>query len=392
MKFTLRLLLAITILVSTASCGRRWQGAAEGNTDTLYAPEFASGFMITGRGGGSVLSVSNPWQGAQDVKMEFFLAPKGVKAPDGFAGTVVPVPLKRVVCMSSTYIAFLDALDETGVVKGVSGIKFISNEKVRAGYAEGDIRDVGYDTNLNYELIASLNPDLVMIYGIAGENSALTGKLAEMGVKTMYIGDYTEESPLGKAEWLVAFGELMGKREQAVEKFEAIRNDYVNLRDIVAGASAIQHFDGTPAYEKPVVMLNAPWRDTWFVPGDRSYMVRLITDAGARYACEGEDSDISRPVSSEAAFVYANRSDVWLNPGQASSLGELKSDNPRFVKIPPVVSSRVYNCNKRRTPDGGSDFWESGAVRPDIVLRDLVSILTPHVLPGHELYYYEKLE
>ena len=34
----------------------------------------------------------------------------------------------------------------------------------------------------------------------------------------MYVGDYLEESPLGKAEWLLALSEIIGKRAEG-EKY-----------------------------------------------------------------------------------------------------------------------------------------------------------------------------
>lgn len=52
------------------------------------------------------------------------------------------------------------------------------------------MRDVGYDTNLNFELLASMRPDLVLLYGVTGENTVVTGKLRELGIPYIYVGDY----------------------------------------------------------------------------------------------------------------------------------------------------------------------------------------------------------
>ena len=53
--------------------------------------------------------------------------------------------------------------------------------------------------NINYELLLSLDPDLVLLYGVNGA-SAMESKLEELDIPFMYVGDYLEESPLGKAE------------------------------------------------------------------------------------------------------------------------------------------------------------------------------------------------
>lgn len=369
-------------LLLTQGCGgERKIVFSTAGLDTLYAPQHASGFMIYQVGQSALLSVRDPWQGAQDVEMQLFISHGGEKAPDGFRGTVVSAPLRSVVCMSSSYIAMLDALGQTDAITGVSGARYVSNECIQERFERGDVRDVGYDAHLNYELLAALHPDLVLIYGISGENSQMTGKLDELGIKYIYIGDYVEQSPLGKAEWMVALGEMFGRRPEAVELFGSVCERYEQVRESVSGLTG-----------KPSVMLNAPYRDTWYVPGDRSYMVRLIEDAGATYACAGDDSDTSRPISGESAYVFAMKSDFWLNPGQAVTLDEVCSLSPKFADIPAVLGGRVYNCNARITPDGGSDFWESGAVRPDVVLADMVAIFHPELFPNHELYYFRQMK
>ena len=37
-------------------------------------------------------------------------------------------------------------------------------------------------------------------------------------------------------------------------------------------------------------------------------------------------------------------------------------------------ASVVWNDNNRLNPKGGNDFWESGVVHPDLLLRDLIGI------------------
>jgi iron complex transport system substrate-binding protein len=132
-------------------------------------------------------------------------------------------------------------------------------------------------------------------------------------------------------------------------------------------------------------------------------MVQLIRDAGGEYLFREIEGADSRPIDIEEAFWAMQQADYWLNTNHYSSLAELVADNPRFVSTPPVRTGRVYNNNARMTPAGGSDFWESAVVRPDIVLRDLIEILHPGSGLGgvsesgseestHTLYYYKKLE
>ena len=87
--------------------------------------------------------------------------------------------------------------------------------------------------------------------------------------------------------------------------------------------------------------------------------------------------------------MLATEADVWMNVGQCSSLEELRSAAPHFANVPVVVRGAVYNNNARATAAGGSDFWESAIVRPDVVLRDMAAIMRGG---EEEMYYHHKLK
>ncbi len=370
-----KILFFFLAMVITSCVGRGPARFDAGGLDTLYKPEYAVGFTILSAGEhSSVLSIADPWQGAEGVRMNVFLSRDGEHAPEGFDGTVIEVPLRKVVCMSTSYVAFIDALGETDAIAGVSGVRFVHNGAVRE-----KAREVGYDAQMNYELIASLKPDAVFVYGIWGENAQTTAKLKELGIPYIYIGEYVERSPLGRAEWVVAFGEMFGRRTGAEALFAEVRNGYRAVQQSVAAAA-----------ERPSVMFNAPYRDVWYLPAAGSYMAQLVADAGGSYdAPTGVDESIA--VGGERAYTMALKANVWLNPGQAETMAGVVRDNPRFDKVPAVTGGRVYNVNARTTPEGGNDFWESGAVRPDMVLRDMVKILHPELLPQHELFYFRPM-
>lgn len=362
-------------------------GCGNGNAvrisgEEAYSPRHAEGFTIYSTDGKStVVEVRNPWQGAEGVVTQLFVSRGGENPPEGFDGVTVEAPVGRVVCFSSTHVAFLDAVGASDAVKGVSGGDYISNEKIRAKYASGEVRDVGYDTNVNYELLAGMRPDVVFIYGVGGENTTVTDKFRELRIPYVYVGDYLETTPLGKSEWVVVFGELTDTRKKAEDIFAVTEQRYDSLR---TEASLME--------DRPKVMLNAPYRDVWFVPGDRSYMAALIKDAGGHYIFEGDDSSVSRPISGESAYLASLKADVWLSPNQATTIAELRTQNPKFTDIRCVEGKRVYNCTRRRTPNGGSDFWESGALYADRVLRDVILCLHPEADDGQGMYYFERLE
>lgn len=207
----------------------------------------------------TLLTIRNPWQGARGVEQQVLILRGDATAPAGFEGTVVRAPLRRVVCLSSSFVAMFDALGEIARVKGVSGIDYLSNAYVAEHRACGEVRDVGPDTNLDYELLAAMRPDAVLLYGVTGANSVAEAKLAELGIPYIYIGDYTETSPLGKAEWLVAVAELCDRRAEGEALFGRIEARYEARRAQVA---AYVEERAPDIACRPRVLLNTPYRDT----------------------------------------------------------------------------------------------------------------------------------
>ena len=353
-------------------------------TEPIYTPRYAKGFSVERdtTTGEKLLCIRNPWQGASDIV--FYTEIDSLSPP------------KRIVAMSSSHAAMLDAVGCSDRIVGLSGCRFIYNSDLCKKIAEGKIAEIGYDSAFDFEKIRSLNADIVLLYGVAGEAKSITDKLDELRIPYIYIGDYLEDDPLGKAEWVVALASLCGVEGEGIAFFEEVESRYNALRE--------QKY--CSAY-KPRVMLNLPYRDTWFMPPHNSYMVRLIEDAGGEYILKTKDerrktkednlstlnsqlSTKSMPISLEEALVLAMKADFWINLGQMASKEEVCAAAPRFAKVDAVKFNRLYNNTKRTNESRGSDFWESGAIRPDLILEDLINILH-YEAPTEKLYYYTKL-
>ncbi|WP_443607061.1 ABC transporter substrate-binding protein [Alistipes putredinis] len=365
----------LLLTLALAGCHNKSSKLADFNRP-VYTPEYASGFDIQGAEGRQsvLLTVTNPWQGAESVAAQMFIARDGETAPERFDGQVLEGNAERIVAMSSTHVAMLDAVGAVGRVVGVSGIDYISNADIQA--RRDRIGDVGYEGNINYELLLSLDPDLVLLYGVNGA-SGMEPKLRELGIPFLYVGDYLEESPLGKAEWLVALSEVVGKRAEGEKVFAEIPARYNALKQRVA----------ENALDAPSVMLNTPYGDSWFMPSTESYAVRLIKDAGGDYIYKKNTGNASTPVDMEEAYLLASAADMWLNVGMANSLGEVKAACPKFADTRCFLGGRVYNNNRRTNAAGGNDYFESAVVHPDLVLRDLIKIFHPELVEEDFVYY-----
>ena len=377
MKNLLYAIFTIVTLSLTASCGNTQRSPQEflDTSEICYKPRYATGFELrSDNKGATLLRVTRPWQGS--TTEQYLAMFDTADAAGGYAGEHIIGPARRVICMSSSHVAMLDALGCADCIVGVSGKSYISTPAVAESSTIGD---VGYDSNLNFELMVALEPDVVLLYGIAAESSSVTAKLRELKIPYIYLGDYTEGTPLGKAEWLVALAEIVGCRERGERLFTEIATRYEAL---------CERLTDTPSSVR--VMLNTPYQDVWYMPSDDSYIVRLIEDAGATYIYKGKNpTGGSRGISLEEAYRLVAEADVWLNVGQCNTLDELRSQVPQFMECRVVREGRIYNNNRRQTASGGSDFWESAIVYPDIVLEDLAAIFANSDKP---LYYHKRIE
>lgn len=375
MKILAKIAVIATIISLCVCCAGANNDGDEGFEIAEYTPTHATGFSLMANDeGAKLLRVMRPWQGDVVAEQRLAIFPTKDMA-EGYEGQHIVGAADRIICMSTSHIAMLDAIGKADAIVGVSGKQYIMNEAIRNNSA---VKDVGYDSNIDFERIVALRPDIILMYGVAAENRAITAKLRELRIPYIYLGDYTEQSPLGKAEWMVAIAEITGCRERGESLFTDIVTRYNSIRESVSNAT------------KPRVMFNTPYQDVWYMPSDDSYMVRLVEDAGGEYIYKGKNpTGGSKGISLEEAVRLVDKADIWINVGQCTTLQELHAIAPHFASSDVVHRGEVYNNNLRRTEAGGSDFWESAIVRPDVVLSDLASIMRGD---NEELYYHRKLE
>jgi iron complex transport system substrate-binding protein len=344
--------------------------------------QYARRFNIEKKEGYSILTIINPWQGAIDVNQIYYLVKRGDKIPAGVdSSLIIYVPVERIICMSTTYLAMISALGEEESVKGISGDDLIFNESIKEKVKKGEVADVGYEDNLNKELVIQIAPDLIMVYGIGSEATGYLSKIRELGFTVLFNADYLETDPLGKAEWIKVFGALFCKEKQANDLFFSISKEYNTLKSMIREKSQ----------NRPSVLLGLPWKDTWFISPGNSYVCALISDAGGSYLWQDVVSDISMPFGIENVYMKALDADFWLNIGTVQQQGEIRALDNRLADLPVFRSGEMFNNNNRVTLNGGNDYWESGAFNPQIILKDICAILHPELFPGYELFYYRKI-
>lgn len=381
MKLVLPVLVAMLLLCACRGpAGQQDNRPAGSSAYTRYA----SRFDISEGEGYTLLMVSNPWQNAGGISFTYVLGADKTLLPDSLSAfPFIQTPVERVIAMSTTHVAMIEGIGQTASIVGASGTDYIYSPTIRERYNSGLLSDVGYGQGLNYELLVDLQPDVVFLYGVEGNVATTAGKLKELGIQTVYCAEYLEADPLGKTEWIRFFAHFYGRERQAESYFSRLDSSYRELKALC------QELE--PA-EKPGVMTGLPWKDTWYMAGGRSFAANLIADAGGNYLWRDNASTEAFPLDLESVFSRAVGADVWINPGVATSLDELRAFDERFGELPVLRRGNIYNNNARMSEGGGNDYWESATIRPDLVLADLISVFHPDLLRDHSMFYYKKLK
>lgn len=406
MKFYEYIFLATALAANVCGCARN--GSCDLPQD-VTEPQFMN-IIPEADGGYSLVSIS-PFDGSRDTM-------------------VIDQPLSRLIVMSTSHIGFMDAIGADSVIVGVSGGEYVCDSSVTAGLSNGTVVDIGYDANPDYEKIMALNPDLLLTYSVSPVKSQFLSKLESLGIKTFIVNEHLERHPLARAAYIRLFGALTGNMAAADSVLKVVSDNYISLRDSVKGISNANGIcdsgQNNPNAEnielssgKAVpgttrkILVNIPYKDQWFIPGQESYLTTLFKDAGGEILGAKPGSSVSGQISVETAYSLSKEADLWMNVGWCQTLEQLLSVNSLFedflVNIQKNASARgyssdkgyatnssdtsaivVWNDNKRLNPKGGNDFWESGVVRPDLLLRDLVGIFSGE--DGFSPVYYKAIK
>ena len=342
--------------------------------------QYAKGLEIYKQQGFSIVKITNPWPEAKE-SFTYILQEKNGIIPDSLKQfTVIPIPLKSIVVTSTTHIPALELLGVENTLVGFPNTDYISSGKTRKQIDAGKVREVGVNENLNTEVLIDLKPDVIVSFGLNNSNPTLDN-LQKSGLKVMLNGDWTEQSPLGKAEWIKFFGALYGLDAKANTIFSEIEKEY-NSTLALAKKTTI----------KPTVLSGAMYQEQWYVPQGESWAALFLKDAQSNYLWADTKGTGSLSVPFETILEKAQNADYWIAPGDFSSLKQMSDNNPHYSQFTAFKNKKVYSYAVNKGEKGGILYFEWSPTRPDWVLKDLIKIFHPELLPNHKLYFFQKLE
>ncbi len=288
------------------------------------------------------------------------------------------LPYKKVVLLNASLVGYFTELGLEESIAGVSSPEYIYSEKVKKLIQNGIIEDVGNEQKYNIEKILALKPDAVFTNYIAtfGNTYEL---LKKNGIEVIFLDEYLENDPLEKSKYLLVFGRLFGKEEKSAAQFKAIKTSYDSLKNLVENET------------KPLVISNEMYGGQWFMPGGKTAFAKLLEDAGAEYILKGNLDEKAIPMSFEEVFAKSENARFWMNAGNHRNKNSLLSVNPNYARMKVFQNGKIYAVTAREQGKS-NDYFESGVVRADLVLKDYIRIFHPQLLPDYSLTYLKELK
>ncbi|MCF8322979.1 MAG: ABC transporter substrate-binding protein [Flavobacterium sp.] len=372
--------LAILTLLFFANCKQNEIVNKPKNEPSKNNIRYAKGLEIYKYNGFSIIKITNPWPEAKE-SFTYILQEKNGIIPDSLKQfSTIQVPIKSIVVTSTTHIPALELLGVENTLIGFPNTDYISSEKTRKLIDSKKIREVGRNESLNTEVLLDMNPDLIVSFGLNNNNPTLDN-LQKSGLKVMFNGDWTEQSPLGKAEWIQFFGALYGLESKANTVFSTIEKEYKNTLELAKKATT-----------KPTILCGEMYQNQWYVPQGDSWAALFLKEAQSKYLWANSKGTGSLSLPFETVLEKAQHADFWIAPGNYSSLKELKDTNLHYSEFEAFQNKKVYSYGVKKGAKGGIIYFELSPTRPDLVLKDLIKILHPELLSNYKPFFFHKLD
>lgn len=370
-KFT-ALLTLITAALLAGSCGE-----GSGSDPAFTAPsdpieagiKYASGLRIHKVGDGFRVEVRNP-QDTSEIIGKYRFSRRKVSAAEG--ETVVQIPVTNMALNSTTFVPFFEKLDAHEVIGGVSYANRVTNKRVKALIDEGKTLEIAGGDGIDTERLLMVDPDALMVYRYGDSNFS---SIEAQGIPVVMNMEYLETTPLGRAEWVKLVGCLLDRYDEAEALYDKIEGEYLSLKDSARSADYY-----------PVVFSGSKYDTKWFTPGGNSFVAQFIRDSGARYAFQHIEGQGNVELDFESVLSTLVKADYWgliVSSRDEFALSSLLEMEPRYALFNSFKDGQVFVCNTAK-----SDYFGDAVLEPQVILADLIAVIHPGLLPGHNHTYF----
>lgn len=374
----IRLLKIFPLILSCLwiSCNQAPQSEHTGNHVSSMNPKLATGFRITENGSYRVLEMVSG--DSMAVTERFYLINRDINLETSVPenGKIIRVPIKSMVCLSATQIAFADALGLMDRIVGVASADYVVSAQFSDLIKEGKIREIGISDRFKLEQLIQLSPETVMVTMQQGQNYET---LRNAGLTVIPLAEHLENEPLGRAEWIKCFGVLFGKEREAAHIFDSIATEYNRLKELTKDV-----------VYRPTVLSGKQYGGFWSLPGGKSYLSKMIADAGATYIWEYNEESGSLMLDFETVYDRGIDADYWrflVYSKEKFTTQNLLDEDARYAGLKAFKERKMLYCNTFSTP-----YFQKSPLEPQVLLADYISVFHPELLPEYHRRYYSILE
>lgn len=365
------------LLFVTFSCQVEEKKKTTNNEEGL---SFAKGFSIEKLNGYKKITINNPYKNA-DRKYEYLLVPKGEKIPSHNKSVqIISTPVERIVVTSTSHIPLLELLNVENTLVGFPNTDFISSERTRALVKSKSVLELGKAENMNTELLLALQPELVMSFAVDKPNKSFL-TIQKMGVPILLNGDWVEETPLGRVEWIKLFGVLYNKEKEADSIYKSIKEAYFEAKNIAKKANV-----------KPTILSGSIFQDVWYLPAGESFIAQYFEDANTNYLWRDSKGTGSLSLNFENVYLKGQAAELWIGCSMNKTKDQLIHSNNHYKHFDAFKKDNVYTFANNIGETGGLFYFELGPIQPHIILKDIIKIAHPELLPNYETVFFEKLK
>ena len=380
-NFTQKLYI-LTLLLFIFSCKKEIINNIE-KTETLSKIKYAKGFDIVNEKGLKKLIIKSAYQNSDEIFTYRIIKKsklENVTINNNIDEEII-VPINKIVVTSTTHIPMIELLKKENSIVGFPYSKYVSSKKTRVLIDEGKITEIGKENSLNTEILLDLQPELVVGYSVSSADKSLT-TIQKSGIPVIYNGDWLEETPLGRAEWIKFFGVLFDKEKKADSIFKVIEANYLEAKSIALKST-----------NKPTILSGAIMsKDIWNLPAGESFVAQYLNDANLDYLWKESKGKGSLSLSFESVFYKGQNADFWIAPGYFSNKEQLLNSNELYAKFSAFKNNKIYTPTIKKGETGGVIYYELAPTRPDLVLKDIIKITNSDLLPNYELTFFEKMQ
>lgn len=376
MKSSISKIIAFALFILLFSCKTdKKNDTLNGKINTKSILKYAKGFDIQHFKNYTKLTVKAPYQNSTDT-FEFMLTADKLNSDLN----TIQIPIKSIVVTSTTHIPMLELLHVENKLVGFPNTDYVSSPKTRRLITKGFVKELGHEESINTELLLDLKPDLVVGFSL-NSNNKMFATIEKLEIPVLLNGDWLEETPLGRAEWIKFFGVLFGKEKMADSIFNKIEKSYLEAKNIASKAT-----------EKPTVISGGLFKDVWNLPAGESFEATFLKDANTNYLWKSSKGKGSLSLNIENVFEKGKDAELWISPSYYKTMEQLNDANDMYPKLKAFQSKNIFTYVNKQGEKGGIIYFELAPARPDLVLKDLIKIAHPELLKDYELTFYEKLK